>query len=585
MAARPTRKSKPQFRFDETTRGWVSYDHTDYNGALVAGKVAGNRCRFTAQVTSDNLDELVRDATAPARLDGTLYCPGLGGELKGKRGTFRLLCPAPDARRRRIVYHLHVRDPRGRKLTVSAFKVFEDTGHNSRWQDGTRLLLHVLAGHVAEGDEVQNDPRLLAVGILFVSPGELTRTLISIVRRSRRGWRALGRYALTFHRRLQEVYRGPPVKHAQFDFPPVKAGTMPLHGLRPFSWHELPGRPNLKRRIVPFQTDDGRTLNLHNIRPKVRRAPGPPVLLIGGLAMRANSFYGPVNQRTLVDALVDAGRDVWIENWRTSIDLPQSDFTLDEAAAYDHPAAVRAICVRTGCDRLDAVAHCMGSVSLSLSIVAGLVPEIERVVSSAVSLHIRLAPLSRRRLALEVPVGAIFMPGVDPQWAVRAPTTPSALFVRRGVLQMRRFYSDPLVAATTFIYGGEPEALWKRANMDADTLAWTAREFGYAPLEIFRQMHRSSQAGHLVPVAGLAELPENPLSAAPPPQTRFTFLAGKDNRFFLPEGQRATFEHFDAMRPGFHRLEELDGYSHYDVLVGRRASRDVFPRVLEALEQ
>ena len=231
-------------------------------------------------------------------------------------------------------------------------------------------------------------------------------------------------------------------------------------------------------------TDDGRTLNLHRIRRK-GDVPGRPVLLVGGLAMRANAFYGPASQRTLVDALVEAGRDVWVENWRTSIDLPQSDYSLDEAAVYDHPAAVETICASTGADRIDAVAHCMGSASLSLSIVAGLVPELEYVVCSAVSLHIRLAARSRRRLALEVPVGALFMPGVDPQWAARAPTTASALFVRRGVLQMRRYYRDPLVAATTFFYGGEPEALWRRANIDADTLAWTAREFGYAPLRVF----------------------------------------------------------------------------------------------------
>jgi hypothetical protein len=120
--------------------------------------------------------------------------------------------------------------------------------------------------------------------------------------------------------------------------------------------------------------------------------------------------------------------------------------------------------------------------------------------------------------------------------------------------------------------------------MDADTLAWTAREFGYAPLRVFRQMHRSSRAGHLVPMSGLAELPEDPLAAAPPAHTRFTFLAGKQNRFFLPSGQRASFEHFDAMRPGFHRFRELEGYSHFDVLVGRGASRHVFPEILQGLD-
>ena len=199
MSAARRRQPKRPFGFTETSRGWVSFDHADYNRAVVAGKASRNRCRFDVQITTDDLDRLLADATAPASLEGTLHCPGLGGALRGTDGTFRLLCPAPDARRRRLVYHLKVTDPRGRKLTISGFKVVEDTGHNSRWRDTTRLLLHVLAGHVDEGDERQNDPRLLAAGILVVTPRELGRTLVSIVRRSHRGWRALGQYALTFH--------------------------------------------------------------------------------------------------------------------------------------------------------------------------------------------------------------------------------------------------------------------------------------------------------------------------------------------------------------------------------------------------
>jgi hypothetical protein len=573
---------KRPLRFTETTRGWVSFDHADYNRAVIAGKASGNRCRFEAQITADDLKRLLADDTAPASLKGTLHCPGLGGDLTGRDGTFRLLCPAPDARRRRIVYHLKVTDPRGRKLTVNGFKIVEDTGYNSRWRDTTRLLLHVLAGHVDEGEERQNDSRLVAAGVLFVTPSELTRTLLSLVRRSQRGWRACARYILTFHRRLEEVYRGPPVKHTQFDFPAVRWNIKPPGELEPGPWHPLPGRTDLCRRIVPFKTDDGLTLNLHQIRRDVAVA-GRPVLLVGGLAMRANAFYGPASQRTLVDALVDEGRDVWVENWRTSIDLPQSDYTLDEAAAYDHPAAVGKVCELTSTDRIDAVAHCMGSASLTMSIVAGLVPELERVVSSAVSLHIRLAALSRWRLALALPVGSFIMPGVDPQWAARAPTPASAAVVRGGVLQMRRNYTDPLVAATTFIYGGKPEALWMRANMDADTLAWTAREFGYAPLSVFRQIRRSSRAGHLVHVSSLAGLQEDPLDAKPPAHTRITFLAGDQNRFFLPSGQLASFEHFDAMKRGFHQFCELKGYSHFDVLVGRGASRHVFPEILKGL--
>jgi hypothetical protein len=39
---------------------------------------------------------------------------------------------------------------------------------------------------------------------------------------------------------------------------------------------------------------------------------------------------------TLVDCLVDAGYDVWLEDWRASILLERNTWNLDQAAVHDH---------------------------------------------------------------------------------------------------------------------------------------------------------------------------------------------------------------------------------------------------------
>jgi hypothetical protein len=306
------------------------------------------------------------------------------------------------------------------------------------------------------------------------------------------------------------------------------------------------------------------------------------VLLIGGLAMRANSFYDTPSRPSLVDALVAGGHDVWVENWRTSPDLPARDYTLDHAAVYDHPKAVRTVCDVTGRDELDAVAHCMGSASLTMSVLAGLVPELRRVVSSAVSLHIDLDSRSRLRLATLVPAASLRLSGTDPQWAARAPSVAAAGLARWGRFVCRT-YQNPLNALTTYVYGGKPEGLWQRANLDDETLDWLGREFGYAPFSFFRQMRRCSEVGHLVPVEGLPELDVRLDQTPPPDGTRFTFIAGKENGFFLPGGQRATYDHFASMQPGTHDWVPVPGYGHFDLFVGRNAQRDVFPHILSAL--
>src|SRR3954471_10681867 len=111
-----------------------------------------------------------------------------------------------------------------------------------------------------------------------------------------------------------------------------------------------------------------------------------PVMLVHGAGVRANIFRAP-SGRTLVDVLLDQGYDVWLENWRASIELAPNHWTLDQAAVHDHPYAVRKIAEATGAPEVKAVVHCQGSTSFMMSAVAGLVPQVRTVVSNAVSLH------------------------------------------------------------------------------------------------------------------------------------------------------------------------------------------------------
>ena len=113
----------------------------------------------------------------------------------------------------------------------------------------------------------------------------------------------------------------------------------------------------LTEDVIPFRTDDGMTCQLRRV-------------LVHGAGVRSKIFRARVDE-TLVDALVQAGYDVWLEDWRASINLPANRWNLDQAARYDHPAAIRTIVERTGYDRVKAVIHCQGSTSFMMSVAAG----------------------------------------------------------------------------------------------------------------------------------------------------------------------------------------------------------------------
>ena len=104
----------------------------------------------------------------------------------------------------------------------------------------------------------------------------------------------------------------------------------------------------MNERVVPFRARDGFDANLINVRGLSKPEKGP-VLLVHGAGVRANIFRAP-SGGTIVDALIEAGYDVWLENWRASIDFEPNEWTLDQAAVHDLPAAVEPVVRETGAE-------------------------------------------------------------------------------------------------------------------------------------------------------------------------------------------------------------------------------------------
>jgi pimeloyl-ACP methyl ester carboxylesterase len=336
-----------------------------------------------------------------------------------------------------------------------------------------------------------------------------------------------------------------------------------------------------EEEIVPFQAGDGLACNLVHIRG-ARRPTRGPVLLLHGAGVRSTIFRAPV-ETTLVDALVAAGYDVWLENWRASLDVVPNEWTLDKAAVYDHPVAVRTVAEATGHETMKAVVHCQGSSSFLMAAVAGLVPEVTTVVSNAVALHPRIPAVSEFKIRRAGPVVARFTRYLDPRWGLDPPT-PFARVMTALIRITHRECQNVVCKWASFTYGFGFPTLWQHENLNDETHEWMKQEFGPVPMRFYADTARYLVKGHIVAVDGLSELPEDFVREPPDTDARIRFVTGSRNRTFLPESQRLTFEHFDAIRPGYHSFREVPGYGHLDMFMGRNASRDVFPLILEGLE-
>jgi alpha/beta hydrolase fold len=307
------------------------------------------------------------------------------------------------------------------------------------------------------------------------------------------------------------------------------------------------------------------------------------VLVVHGAGVRANLFRPPVGT-TFVQALTEHGYDVWLENWRASIDLPPNEWSLDKAALYDHPQAVRTVLAQTGASSLKAVIHCQGSTSFMMAACAGLVPQVKTIVSNAVSIHTRIPAVTNAAFHVTLPMLKRMVDYLDPQWGNHAPDTTAKL-ITAYVRATHHECDNTVCRLVSFTYGIGFPTLWSHANLNPATHDWIRQEFAKVPMTFFEQMLRCVEEGHLVSVDGLAGLPRDYLAQKPQTDARIAFFAGEQNHCFLPQGQQETFDYFNRLQPGRHALHILPGYGHLDIFIGKDASAQVFPLLIEELDK
>lgn len=325
-----------------------------------------------------------------------------------------------------------------------------------------------------------------------------------------------------------------------------------------------------------FEARDGFRCNLMRAGTSAA-APKGPVMLVHGAGVRGNIF-NPPNDHNLIRLLQNEGYDVWLENWRGSIECKPNQWDLDIVADNDHPAAVEKICEVTGAAAIKAVIHCQGSTSFMISAIKGLVPQVTTIISNAVSLHPVVPAYSKFKLNYLLPLVKYITPYLNPHWGDDAPDFTSKLF--RTIVQLTHHEKDTTVGKmVSFTYGAGRPALWELANLSQHTMQWIRNEFGSVPITFFDHIRHCVEKGVLVSRKGNNSYAQT----VPKTDARFVFLAGKLNKCFSSESQQNSYNYFNKLRPAYHKIYEFDTYSHLDVFLGKNAHDDIFPTIIEEL--
>ncbi len=558
-----TRGDGPGVEFTETMRGFVSTKVTDdYQAGRDQGERDGSKFEFTVTVTAPNIDRLIANPQHEALLRGTVDAPIFSKTpLRVDAGRFNLLVRDADrARTRKMVYDMPMVADDGRTFHAEGFKTIHDDAGPDLWAATTTLYVTVREGD-ASGPVIGKG----IVNIHIKDFQKQLRTMKAVnAANTLEELKALAKFGRFFMGALNEIYGGVFARPSHFnpDAPPRVRRELRT------------GPPDIRY----FTTKDGVQLKMTRFEGGTKG----PVIVSPGFGTSAHAYTIDTTETNFPEYLYERGYDVWVLDYRASPDLPSAatQFTLDDIARYDYPAAVDTVRAATGRDSVQIMAHCVGSLTMLMSLANGL-EGVRSAVASQLTLHPRVAPVNKARANLYM-ANVLKAVGVDTltteshegaSWGEKLFDTALALYPAG-----KEYCGNTFCRRMMFMYG----EVFDHDQLNDATHEAIHEAFGVANLTTFKQITQALRAGHVVSAAG----EDIYLANADKLKLPIAFLHGAKNRLFLPEGSAETFE-FLKQKNGaqYYTRHVFDDYAHMDCFIGKNAARDVYPVVTAELDK
>jgi choline dehydrogenase-like flavoprotein len=549
-------------QFTETMRGFASTSVVDdFAAGFERGKADDSPLEFTVTVKADDVDRLVDDRAHEAELTGTVTAPALSpAPLKVEGGRFNLLVRDEEhAAARQMLYSMPLLADDGQRFFLEGYKQIVNDDGLDLWKDTTTLYVTV-----HEGDQ---DGPVAAKGIVTIHMADFAKQMTTMRAIGGDGkldqLGALAKFGRMFAGSLNETFGGVFARPSAFnpDAPPrehrpLRCGPADVHF---------------------FKTDDDVELRL----TRFNGGPKGPVILVPGFGTSSAAYLMDTTETNFPEYLFEHGYDVWVFDYRASPSLASgsTQFSLDDIAKHDYPAAVRKVREISGAESVQVMAHCIGSLTLLMSLALGL-KGVRHAVASQVTLHPRAGVLNEMRAGIYAG-NALQALGVDTLTTDRDDLSWSERLYERA-LQLYPSGDEqcglPFCRRVMFMYG----EVYDHDQLNDATHEHLHEVFGVANMTTFKQITVALREGHIVAADGA----DIYLPATDNLRLPISFLHGENNRLFKPEGSQLTHDYLtEANGPGLYTRTVIPGYSHMDLFIGKDAARDVYPVITAELER
>jgi cholesterol oxidase len=305
-------------------------------------------------------------------------------------------------------------------------------------------------------------------------------------------------------------------------------------------------------------------------------------MLSHGLGVSSRIFAIDTIHTNLLEYLYLHGYDVWLLDYRSSILLPASEtaYTGDHIATRDYPAAVDKIRELTGADNIQVVVHCFGATTFFMAMLSGL-KGVRSAVCSQIATHIQAPLLTRIKTGLHLPT-VLKLLGVD---SLTAYVDTHADWMERlfdaslklHPVEFEERCNSAVCRRITFLYG----TLYEHDQLNTATHDALHEMFGVAAITALEHLALMVRRGHLVDAHGKDVYLSHLERLAIP----ITFIHGAENACYHPQSTATTFDLLRGRNGDLYQRHVIPNYGHIDCIFGKNAVRDVYPLILNHLEQ
>jgi len=573
-APRAVAAAKAGIEFTETMKGYFSTTvktpspplqlHPSYQRGSDQGKTDNSPLQFTLTIASEDLDDMISNPAHEARMVGTVTAPALSPKpLTVAEGRFNLFTvDANNVDTHNMGYRMKMVTDEGHTYYFEGFKVTHPDFVFEVWPATTTLYITVYDGDGAASP-------ILGKGVLRIVPEDFARqlTTMKVTNAGDLAQRlaAQARFTRFFLGPLFETYADAFVRPSVFHADAAPRQKRPLRA----------GTP----QVAFFKTADGAGLRLTRYQGGAKG----PVVLSHGLGVSSQIFSIDTIDTNLLEYLFAHGYDVWLLDYRSSIELPAATLQSsgDDVASQDYPAAVNKVLELTGAKSVQMVVHCWGSTTFFMAMLAGGLKGVRSAVASQIATQIRAPLATHIKTGLHLPsflkaLGIDTLTAyVDNHEGLLAKVYDEAL--KLYPVELKNRCTNATCHRITFMYA----PLYEHANLNELTHDALHEMFGVANMKAFIHLARLTNTGHLVDFDGNnVYLPHLDRLAIP-----ICFIHGAQNECFLPESTEITLN--DLARANGSKLytrHVVPGYGHIDGIFGKNAAQDVYPLVLEHLE-